>query len=78
MNEEDSEVAHPGHGINTSKSHLQLGQFDNSPWTRQTLFAPALDAGRDSIWIDIVFAEEAAECIRTKQALKQLAQMWVW
>jgi hypothetical protein len=31
MNEEDSEVAHPGHGINTSKSHLQLGQFDNSP-----------------------------------------------
>src|SRR5215472_4912666 len=33
MNEEDSEVAHPGHGINTSKSHLQLGQFDNSPWT---------------------------------------------
>jgi len=37
MNEKDSEVAHLGHGINTSKSHLQPRQFDNSPWTRRAL-----------------------------------------
>jgi hypothetical protein len=33
MNEYDSELAHSGHGINTSKSHLQPRQFDKSPWT---------------------------------------------
>src|SRR5215471_8725654 len=33
MNEKDSEVAHLGYGINSSKSHLQRRQFDNSPWT---------------------------------------------
>ena len=30
MNEYDSEVAHPGNGINTSKTPLS-GQFGNSP-----------------------------------------------
>jgi hypothetical protein len=36
MNEQEDEVAHPGHGNNTSQATFS-GQFGNSPWTPSNL-----------------------------------------
>jgi hypothetical protein len=45
--------------------------------TGESRLAPPLDARQHGLWIDFVLREEATERIRTKQALDELAQLFV-